>query len=106
MVDEIFKQRSIQNRAELHFLARDRSADHGENSRANHCTDAERRQADRPKRLLQPFVGLLRIGDQLVDVFGAEDLCTQSAPSLVGEKNSITRRDSAQPPSNARSASS
>ena len=86
MVDEIFKRRSIQNRAELHFLARDRGPDHGENSGANHCTDAERRQADRPKRLFQPFVGLLRIRNQFVDVFGAEDLCTQSAPSLVSEK--------------------
>ena len=86
MIDQIFQQGSVQNGAELHFLSRDRRPDHGENSGANHRTDAERSQADSTERLFQPFVGLLRIRNQLVDVFGAEDLCTQSAPSLVSEK--------------------
>jgi hypothetical protein len=39
----------------------------GKNSRADDGADAQRRQRPRAQRLSQPLLGLLRVGDQLVN---------------------------------------
>ena len=52
MSDQILKQRGVQDRRDLQFLAGDRGADNGENSGANDGADSQRRQA-------QPSQGFL-----------------------------------------------
>ena len=51
MVDQIFKQRGVQNRRGLKLLSRDRRADDRKNSGADDRADAERRQAQPSERL-------------------------------------------------------
>jgi hypothetical protein len=55
-------------------VAADGDADDGEDSRANDRADTESGDRDRAERLAQGAIGSLRIGDQLVDGFGGEDL--------------------------------
>src|SRR5271156_2160996 len=81
MVQKVFEQRRVQDGLELKFLSGDRSTDDGENSRSDHRTDAERSEAGPTQGLLQALFGILRIGDELVNVLFAEELCAQSPPS-------------------------
>jgi hypothetical protein len=43
--NQILKERSIENRGDLEFLARDGSANNGENSRADYGSNPERGEA-------------------------------------------------------------
>ena len=42
VVHQVIQQRRVQDRGGIKFLARDRGADHGENSRTDHRADAQR----------------------------------------------------------------
>ena len=55
-------------------VAADGSADDGEDSRADDSPDAERGERDRAEGLAEGVLGPLRLGDELVDGFGGEDL--------------------------------
>ena len=86
VVDQVFEQGRVQNGFELEFLAGDGGADHGENAGADHGADAERSKAQPAESFLQALLGVLRVGDQLVNALGAEKLCAQSPPSLCQRK--------------------
>ena len=74
MPDDEVDDRRVLPVGELGRIAADRGADDGEDARADDHADAERGQRDRPERLLQRVLRQLRVGDQLVDGFGGEDL--------------------------------
>jgi len=50
------------------------SADDCKNSRADHSANAERSERDGTKRFFQTAVGVLGVGNQLVNGFAAEKL--------------------------------
>ena len=59
---------------------------HREDAGADDRADAQRGQRPRAQRLFQPMLGLLRVGDQLVDGLAAEQLVRQiSAPERGDE---------------------
>jgi len=86
MVDEIFEQGRVEDGLELEFLAGNGRANDGEDAGADDRADAERGQTQRPERLLEALLGVLRVGDQFVDALGTEKLCAQSAPSPCKRK--------------------
>ena len=67
-------------------IAADGNANNGEDPRPNHSADAQRRQRNRPQRLLQRVLRLLRLQDQLVDRLRCKDLPGQRARSCL-QKN-------------------
>ena len=77
VVHQVIQQRRVQDRGGIELLARDGSADHGENSRTDDRADAERGQRPGAERFLQTVLGQLRVADQLVDRFGCEQLLSQ-----------------------------
>jgi len=73
MVNQIFEQGRVKNGFYLEFLAGDRCANDGENSRPNHGADSKRSEAEPAQRLLQSNFGVLGIRHQLVDALAAEE---------------------------------
>jgi hypothetical protein len=61
----------------LRGIAADGGADDGEDARSDDDADAQRRERDRSKRLLQRVLRQLRFADQLVDGFRGKDLAGQ-----------------------------
>ena len=77
MLDEVLhqiKHLSVPNGGKLKMFTRCRRSREYEDSRTNNRADAQRRKRDRAQRLLQARLGVLRIGDQLVDGFLGEEL--------------------------------
>src|SRR6266851_6321146 len=73
MVNQIFEQGRVKNGFYLEFLAGDRCANDGENSRPNHGADSKRSEAEPAQRLLQSNFGVFGIRHQLVDALAAEE---------------------------------
>jgi hypothetical protein len=72
--DQILKQRSVQDRGDLEFLARDGGANNGENSRADHGSDSKRGKAQPTQRLFKSNFRVLAIGQQLVNLLATEEV--------------------------------
>ena len=70
-------------RRKLEVFARRRRAREYKDSRTDDRADAKRCQRNRPQRLLQACLGVLRIGDQLVDGFLGEQLAGNFRGSLT-----------------------
>ena len=62
---------------ELERLARRRRAGEDENPRADNRPNAERRERPRAETLPEAVLGLVRLGDQLVNALGREQLAGQ-----------------------------
>ena len=85
-------------------IAADGDADDGEDARADDGADAERGERDRAERFAQGAVWPLRIGDQLVDGLGGEDLPGQrrtparsEVRAAFGERRTSQTRATASP---------
>ena len=76
MEDEVNDRRSLPI-GELGGIATYGRSDDRENARADDCADAQGCERDRAKGFSECFFGGFRIGDQLVDGFGGEDLAGQ-----------------------------
>ena len=77
VVNQVIEQRRVQDRGCIKFFARDRSSDHGENTRTNDRPDAQRGERPGAKRFLQTVLGEFRVADQLIDRFSCEQLLSQ-----------------------------
>jgi hypothetical protein len=78
---DVIGQRRVQDGRGVELLAGDGGADNGENAGADDRSDTQRGERPRAERLLEPMLGLLRFGDQLVDGLTGEQLVRQiSAP--------------------------
>ena len=77
VIDQVVKQGRVQDGGRVKLFPRDRSSDHGENTRANHCTDTKGSEGPRAKRFLQGMLREFRVADQLIDRFGSEQLLPQ-----------------------------
>jgi len=82
-VHDVIEQRRVQDGRGVELLPGDSGADDGENARADNRSDAQRGERPRAEGFLQPMLGLLRFGDQLVNGLAGEQLVRQiSAPEL------------------------
>ena len=77
VMDDVVGERAVQDGRRVEFLACDRGADDGEDSRADDCADTEPGERPRSERFLEPMFRLLRVGDQLVNGLACEDLFRQ-----------------------------
>ena len=64
-------------------IAADGGADHGEDAGAYDGADAEGGQGDGAESFFEGMLGTLRVGDELVDGLGSEDLSGQGCVSSV-----------------------
>jgi hypothetical protein len=64
-------------RARLCGIAADGCADNGEDAGTDDRADAEGGERDGAERFFEGVLGTLRVGDELVDRFGSEDLAWQ-----------------------------
>ncbi len=71
-VGEDVRHLRVPDGRQLEVLARRGSAGQHEDARADDGADAEGGQRPRAERLFQTMLGLLRVGDQLVDGLGGE----------------------------------
>ena len=85
VVHDVIEDRGVEDRRGIELFAGDGRADDGENARADDGSDAERGKRDRSERLLETGLGVLRLGDQLVDGFAAKNLGRQSPTPLCGD---------------------
>jgi len=69
--------------------AADGCADDGEDAGADDGANAERGERERAERFLEDCVGVLRVGDELVDRLGGEDL----AGLAGGRQGAVPRQD-------------
>ena len=85
VMDDVIRERAVQDGGCVEFLPGDRGADNGEDAGADDCADAESGERPRPERLLEPMFRLLRVGDQLVNGLARENLFRQGiAPGSGG----------------------
>jgi hypothetical protein len=71
----------MQNGGSFEMLSGSSRTRKDEDSRADDCADAQRRQRPGAKGLLEAVLGLLGLGDQPVDGLAAEKLTRGSAPA-------------------------
>jgi hypothetical protein len=83
VVNDVVENRGVEDRGGIELLACDGGADDGEDARANDGSDAERCKRNRSKRLLETGLGVLRLGNELVDGFTAKNLRRQSPTPLI-----------------------
>ena len=76
-VHQDVEQRRLEDGMELERLARRRRAGEDENPRADNRPNAERRERPRAETLPEAVLGLVRLGDQLVNALGREQLAGQ-----------------------------
>ena len=76
-MNDVVRQRAVQDGGGVEFLACDGRPDDGEDARANNRADTEAGERPRAQRLFQPVFGLLRFGDQLVNGLAREELVRQ-----------------------------
>jgi len=74
VINQIFEQRGVQDRGDLEFLAGNRRSYDSKNSRTDDRADTQRCKRPRPERLLEPLLGILRVGNQSVYAFDTEKL--------------------------------
>ncbi|MGH9586818.1 MAG: hypothetical protein ACRD3F_07675 [Acidobacteriaceae bacterium] len=82
MADHVIEQRSIQNRRGVELFAGQRRSDDGKDTGADDGSDAQRREGKRPEGLAQLVLGLLRLGNELVDGLTGKDLAWQNSAPL------------------------
>ena len=87
-VDQQIEHLGVQDGGRFEVLARRRGAGENKNSRADNGADAERRQRPGAEGLLEAMLGLVRIGDQLVDGLAAEQLARRGALARLGDSRS------------------
>lgn len=78
MVHQKIERRSIQEGGSTGSLTGNCSADHSKNTGTDDRPNPECGQGQRPQRLFQACLGILRVKNQLVDGFRREDLFRQN----------------------------
>ena len=73
VVNEVIENRGVENGGGIELLARNGGADDGKNARADDGSDAERGKRHGPERFLETRLGVLRVGDELVDRFTGKE---------------------------------
>lgn len=85
-VDEKIEDLSVQDRRHFKVLTRGRGPGKNEYSRPDDRADAKRSQRPRPQRLAKTMLGLLRLGDEFVDGFTAQELAAIGLCGRVGRR--------------------
>jgi hypothetical protein len=84
-MDDVVRERSIQDGRGVEFLASDGGPDHRKDAGADHSADAQGGQRPRAQGLLQPVFRLFGLRDQLIDRLAREELVRQIvAPGNTG----------------------
>jgi hypothetical protein len=73
-VEQHVQDGGFQNRGVLHLFSGGGSASEDENACPNDGSDAKRSKGDPAERFLESFFWVFGIGNQLIDVFAAEEL--------------------------------
>ena len=85
MVDEVFQQRCVQDRLDLHLLPSDGRADDGEDAGTDDGADSEGGQAKPPEGFLQFYFGIFGVRQKLIDTLTVEELGSHSYSPFASE---------------------
>ena len=83
-VNQKVEHLSVQDRGNFEMLASGRGPGKNEYPRPDDRTDAERSQRPRPKRLTETMLGLVRLSDELVNGFTAQELAAVGSCGGLG----------------------
>jgi hypothetical protein len=80
---EVVQHRSVEDGGSIELLAGNGGADDGKDAGSDDGSDAERGEGDGPESFAEPVLGLLRVGNELVDGFTRKGLAWQSPAPLI-----------------------